>query len=134
MSNELQEGWNSALREGVLPIQQCRSCQNYEMYPKFRCPNCLGNDLEYVAAGGTGVLHSFAIVRAGCPSGFIDEVPYAVGVVKLSEGVQVLGRLEADEDGEWNSYHCDDVVTFVAHGENDLRPDALWFCGSSPLR
>lgn len=127
MSNELEGGWLEALHGGILPVQQCRACQHFEMYPKFRCPNCLSDDLQYVAAKGEGLLHSFAVVRAGSPSDFVGEIPYAVGVVKLDEGVQVLGRLEPDPDGEWTSYQCDDRVSFVHHGANEARPDAMWF-------
>jgi uncharacterized OB-fold protein len=60
------------------------------------------------------VLHSFTVLRAGAPEGFEKDLPYALAVVKLSEGVQLLGRLLPDATGDWKNYRCDDRVQFKA--------------------
>jgi uncharacterized OB-fold protein len=64
----------------------------------------------------------------GCPSGFEDEMPYAVAVVKLDEGVQLLARLHPDQQGGWDGYRCDDPVTFVPGAATEsLRQGSVWF-------
>jgi hypothetical protein len=45
-----------------------------------------------VPLAGAGVLVSYTVIRVA-PRGRGGEVPYAVGVVKLEEGVSLLGRI-----------------------------------------
>jgi uncharacterized protein len=110
----LTEQYYAALERGELVIQQCRSCGKNIMYPKYACPFCSGGDLGWTPSTGTGILHSFAVQRIGAPTGFEADLPYAVGVVKLDDGVQLLGRLRPDPDGGWDSYACDVRVQFDA--------------------
>ena len=41
---------------------------------------------------GTGTIVSYTVIRVA-PRGRASEVPYAVAVVKLDEGVSLLGRV-----------------------------------------
>lgn len=124
----LTEPYYAALRRGELLVQRCTACSLNIMYPRHVCPLCYRNELTWRPVSGAGVLHSFAVQRLGPPSGFEQDVPYAVGVVKLDDGVQLLGRLWPDEDGEWTGYQCDGRVEFrgVAGEEIERRPVA-WF-------
>jgi uncharacterized OB-fold protein len=123
--SELTDEYYAALGRGELVIQRCRDCSTNIMYPKYACPSCSGSELDWVLSGGTGTLHSYTVQRVGAPSGFEAELPYAVGVVKLDDGVQLLGRLHPDPDGGWDAYRCDDRVEFHAAPDRD-RPIA-WF-------
>jgi Predicted nucleic-acid-binding protein containing a Zn-ribbon len=77
---------------------------------------------------GNGILHSFAVHRVGSPTGFEDDLPYAVGVVKLDEDVQLLARLWPDADGDWDAYTCDAPVVFrAADAEEVTRRPVAWF-------
>ena len=106
---EFREG----LARGELPIQRCGACGKPNMYPRYACPHCQSEDLGWQKAAGGGTLMSFTVLRAGAPEGFESELPYALAVVKLDEGVQLLGRLVPDPDGEWSSYRCDSAVAFA---------------------
>ena len=77
------------------------------------------------------MLHSFTVLRAGAPEGFESELPYALGVIKLDEGVQLLARLTPEIDGDWRGYRCDDRVEFnpAPADRVALRPCA-WFARS----
>jgi len=68
------------------------------------------------------------VVRAVPPKGFENDLPYALGVVRLEEGVQLLARLLPDRFGDWRLYDCDSVVEFAPPSveEIDRRPVA-WF-------
>lgn len=124
----LPDEFNAALVEGRLLIQSCNSCGKPNMYPRYRCPFCQSNDLHYIEAAGTGTLLTYTVVRAVPPSGFEDDLPYALGSVRLSEGVQLLGRLEAGADGDWGEYECDATVSFAPHpGADTERRPVAWF-------
>jgi uncharacterized OB-fold protein len=119
--------FREGLARGELLIQTCNACAAKQMYPRHRCTTCQSDDLGFEPASGSGVLHSYTVVRAVPPRGFEDDVPYALGVVKLDEGVQLLARLHPDSEGDWNQYRCDQRVTFaVDAGEVERRPVA-WF-------
>jgi len=127
-TESLTEPYYSALRRGELIVQHCKACNRTIMYPRHVCPFCQEADLSWIPASGTGTLHSFAVQRVGPPSGFEDDVPFAVGVVKLDDDVQLLGRLWPDEDGDWGRYACDARVVF--HGATGLeieRRPVAWF-------
>ncbi|GEK79105.1 Zn-ribbon domain-containing OB-fold protein [Agrococcus baldri] len=128
------EEFRSGLRQGELLIQRCEQCSRLNMYPKFACPFCQSEELGWAQAAGTGSLYAFTVCRLASPAGFEEELPYALAIVKLDEGVQLLGRLTPDEDGEWNGYALDTPVEFVTAGSTGegARPIA-WFsrAGSS---
>lgn len=125
MTTSLTDEYYAALSRGELVIQQCGGCHNPIMYPKYVCPSCGSTDLGWTPTPGAGQLHSFEIQRVGAPTGFEDDLPYAVGVVKLDEGVQLLARLRPDANGGWDAYRCDMRVQF------DTTPDEgrhiAWF-------
>ena len=52
-----------------------------------------GIRVEPVALHGTGSVVSFTVIRIP-PRGRLAEAPYAVAVVKLDEGVSLLGRID----------------------------------------
>lgn len=106
---EFREGLN----EGKLLIQHCKSCGKNNMWPRYACPYCQSDDLGWTQSNGLGTLHSFCVLRQGAPEGHEEDIPYALGAVKLDEGVQLLVRLAPDGDDDWSAYRCDDRVSFV---------------------
>ena len=111
-----------------LLIQNCHDCGKPNMWPRYACPHCQSDNLGWVKSSGKAVLHSFCVLRQGAPEGFEGDLPYAIGVVKLPEGVQLLVRLEATGENDWSAYGCDDEVEFVAvdPGEIERRPCATF--------
>jgi uncharacterized OB-fold protein len=127
--NDLVTPYREGLARGELLIQFCNACGANLMYPRHRCIRCQSDDLDYQRCGGAGTLHSYTVIRAVPPRGFEDEVPYAVGVVKLDEGVQLLGRLHpSSESGDWDAYRCDQRVRFAPVGaEQSAERPVAWF-------
>jgi uncharacterized OB-fold protein len=123
----LTEPYYEALRRGELLVQHCKACGKNIMYPRHVCPSCYESELGWVSVSGAGVLHSFTIQHLAVPSDFENDVPYALGVVKLAENVQLLGRLWP-EDGGWDSFACDTAVEFrPASAEEMQRRPVPWF-------
>jgi uncharacterized protein len=79
-------------RAGRLTGIRCGKCASLTLPPKELCPICHQRQWEPVPLAGTGVVTSFTVIRIP-PRGRASEAPYAVVVVKLAEGVSVLGRM-----------------------------------------
>jgi uncharacterized protein len=120
--------FRAGLASGELLIQNCNECNKPNMWPRYACPHCQSDNLGWVKSAGKGVLHSFCVLRQGAPDGFEGDLPYAIGVVKLPEGVQLLVRLEATGEDDWSAYQCDDEVEFVAVDASEIerRPCATF--------
>jgi len=116
------------LAKGELAVQKCGACGKLNMYPRYACPHCQSETLTWQKASGRGTLQSFTVLRMGAPEGFETDLPYALGVIKLEEGVQLLARLLPDAQGAWTSYACDQPVELAPPpaGQPIPRPCA-WF-------
>ena len=79
-------------RAGRLTGIRCAPCGTLALPPKEFCPTCQQRDWEPVPLAGTGTVTSFTVIRIP-PRGRAAEAPYAVAVVKLGEGVSLLGRV-----------------------------------------
>jgi len=79
-------------RSGRLSAIRCEGCGDLAIPPKELCPSCQQRSWEMVPLHGTGTVASFTVIRIP-PRGRLPEAPYAVAVVKLDEGVSLLGRI-----------------------------------------
>ena len=79
-------------RAGRLTGIRCGGCGELAIPPKEFCAACQQRDWRPVPLAGGGTIVSFTVIRVA-PRGRGGEVPYAVGVVKLEEGVSLLGRI-----------------------------------------
>jgi uncharacterized OB-fold protein len=79
-------------RAGRLSGIRCGKCQELAIPPKEFCPTCQGRDWTPVPLAGSGNITSFTVIRVA-PRGRGTEAPYAVAVVRLDEGVSLLGRI-----------------------------------------
>jgi uncharacterized OB-fold protein len=86
------KGFFEEAREGRLSAIRCGSCGELAIPPKELCPSCHERRWELVPLHGTGSVASFTVIRIP-PRGRLPEAPYAVAVVKLDEGVSLLGRI-----------------------------------------
>lgn len=79
-------------RAGRLTAIRCGRCGELAIPPKEFCPACQERAWQPVPLDGHGTISSFTIIRVP-PRGHAEEAPYAVAVVKLDEGVSLLGRI-----------------------------------------
>lgn len=79
-------------REGQLTGVRCEKCGELAIPPKELCPACGERAWQPVPLVGEGAIASFTVIRVA-PRAFAADVPYAVAVVKLNEGVSLLGRI-----------------------------------------
>jgi len=79
-------------RAGRLTAIRCASCGTLAVPPKEFCPACQRRAWEAVPLNGAGKITSFTVIRIP-PRGRASEAPYAVAVVRLDEGLSMLGRV-----------------------------------------
>ena len=65
--------------------------------PRFLCPVCWSDQLEWIDAKGTGTVHSFTVVRRASSPAFSSRVPYVVALVDLKEGPRMMANLIGDD-------------------------------------
>jgi len=78
-------------RAGRLTGIRCGRCGALAIPPKEFCESCQQREWQPVPLGGTGTIVSYTVIRVA-PRGRGGEVPYAIVVVRLDEGVSLLGR------------------------------------------
>ncbi|ARD46135.1 OB-fold domain-containing protein [Colwellia sp. PAMC 21821] len=78
-----------ALKENQLKIQQCNSCDGWVFFPRNHCSHCLAHDLEWKQVSGEGILYSYTLTRIPTMPEFADEMPQALAVVELAQGVRI---------------------------------------------
>lgn len=96
MTNDWARPYWSGVEERELRIPWCTDCGEPHFPPRPFCPGCWGNRIEWRRASGRGTLYSYTVVRSNPPSGFRDRLPFAIGIVRLEEGVRMLSNIEGD--------------------------------------
>lgn len=71
---------------------KCKKCGKIFFPPRLVCSSCRGREFEPTILAKTGIVETFTIIRVA-PTGFTDEIPYAVGIVKLDDGVKVTAQI-----------------------------------------
>jgi len=79
-------------RAGRLTGIRCGKCHELAIPPKEFCPTCQERNWAPVRLAGVGSITSFTVIRVA-PRGRSAEAPYAIAVVRLDEGVSLLGRI-----------------------------------------
>lgn len=83
-----------ALREGKFLTSKCVDCAHITFPPKPICPECWGDNLEWIELSGKGILRSYTEVSAA-PAMFEADVPYVLCIVDLDEGIRLVSRVLA---------------------------------------
>ena len=82
--------WEGVARH-VLLIQRCDACETLR-FPWLPGCNACGSDAwSTVEASGSGTVHSYVVMHHPPSPGF--EMPYAVALVELAEGVRMISNV-----------------------------------------
>lgn len=87
-----QPFWD-ATKERRYLLQWCGKCDAAVYYPRAACPGCLGDDLEWRAAAGDGVVYAYNVMHKPGSPFMADKVPYVVALVDLPEGARVMTNI-----------------------------------------
>jgi uncharacterized OB-fold protein len=72
---------------------RCKKCSTISWPPRSLCSKCFSNTMEWIEFKGRGELLTYTIIHFP-PGQFQALAPYAVGIVKLEEGVQLPGMIK----------------------------------------
>ncbi len=87
-----------ATREHRLIRPHCPTCGKSFFVPQVACPGCLAEDWEWLESSGRGAVYSYTVCHRAPVPGF--ETPYAIAIVDLEEGWQMMSNLIDAEPGE----------------------------------
>jgi len=87
--------WKSA-KEGKLVLRRCNACGETHFMPRYLCPVCWSEDLEWIEAAGKGTIHSFTIIRRASSPAFAALTPYVVALIDLKEGPRMMSNIIGD--------------------------------------
>jgi uncharacterized OB-fold protein len=81
-----------ALAVGRFETTFCLDCGLGAFPPRFFCPHCWSQAIQWRALSGRGRLYSKTRVHAAATA-FADDAPYDLALVDLEEGLRVAMRL-----------------------------------------
>ena len=75
-----------------LEAGKCKGCGKI-YFPKRRvCSECKSRDFEKITLSREGKLETFTIIQVAS-SQFTEQVPYAIGIVRLKENICILAQI-----------------------------------------
>lgn len=89
---EIPRHWRLRKQRYSLVGEICPHCEAKIFPPRDVCPHCNGEAKTPYQFSGQGEVYSYTIMN-DAPSGFEENVPYTVAVVKLAEGPMVTAQL-----------------------------------------
>lgn len=81
------------LKQGRLTTTKCKKCGKLLWPPRIVCPSCFSNEFEWVDLGSEGELYAFTEMRLGAPLGFVQDLPFCIGIVKIG-GLYLSTRID----------------------------------------
>ncbi len=84
--------WQAASR-GELLLPWCKACAKPVWYPRWHCPVCGGDELEWKRASGKGRIYTYTVVRQSADPFFKTRVPFVVAMIELDEGARLLANV-----------------------------------------
>ncbi|MCX8208747.1 MAG: Zn-ribbon domain-containing OB-fold protein [Sulfolobales archaeon] len=91
--------WRVRENQYKLVITICGDCGKKVVFKRPTCPYCGSGRVEYAESAGVGVVEEFTKVYFKRDSSE-DRLPEVVGVVRLGEGVRVVGEIVSIRDSE----------------------------------
>jgi len=78
---------------GELRFQRCKGCGTWRHPPRILCPRCGAETWEWEPSSGRGTVYTWTITHQALVPMFAEDLPYAVVVVELEEGVRLVSAL-----------------------------------------
>ncbi len=89
------EGVNGAFHRqlaetGELAFQRCDGCATLRHPPRIACASCGSTASSFAPSTGRGHIYTWTVTHQALHPAFAAEVPYAVVVTELEEGVRIV--------------------------------------------
>ncbi len=84
--------WREIPQRYRLEANKCSGCGKIFFPPRLICNECQSQEMEKTKLVETGKVLTYTIIRVP-PHQFVDQAPYAVGIVELDDGVKIMGQV-----------------------------------------
>lgn len=84
--------WREIPQRYRLEASRCKKCGKTFFPPRLICDQCKSREFDPTVLPDEGEVLSYTVIHTA-PSGFEDEAPYAMGVVRLGGEVQILTQI-----------------------------------------
>lgn len=84
--------WRETPQRYRYEAARCAGCGRIHFPPRLVCSGCGGREFEKTTLARTGRIETFTVIRVA-PTGFEDEAPYAVAIVRLDDGVKLTAQV-----------------------------------------
>jgi len=84
--------WREIPQRYRLEANKCKKCGYVSFPPRLICPQCQNREFEETKLAEKGKVLTFTVIRVP-PQQFVDQAPYAVGIVELDDGVKLTGQI-----------------------------------------
>lgn len=80
--------WREIPHRYRLEAGKCENCGKVLFPKRLVCPDCSKRQFRTINLAREGTLITYTIIHVG-PSSFVDQIPYAIGIVELNEKVRI---------------------------------------------
>ena len=84
--------WREIPQRYRFEANKCTECGTIFFPPRLICSECKNRKLEATKLKDKGKLLTYTIIRVA-PRQFVDQAPYAVGIIELDDGVKLTGQI-----------------------------------------
>ena len=84
--------WREIPQRYRLEANRCPQCDLKFFPPRLICPECRSRDLEKAKLAETGKIFTYTVIHTP-PQQFVDQAPYAIGIVELDDGVKITAQV-----------------------------------------
>lgn len=84
--------WREIPQRYRLEAAKCKKCGKIFFPPRLICSQCKAREFDKIYLSREGKLLTYTVIRVG-PHQFVDQTPYAIGIIELKEGVRVLAQI-----------------------------------------
>ncbi|AIY89817.1 Zn-ribbon domain-containing OB-fold protein [Geoglobus acetivorans] len=119
-----------SLAEGKFVTTRCITCGKIHFPPLIVCPNCNGEDLEWIEIPEEGELYAFTELKLGAPVIVEDYAPFVIAVARFGNypenGVQISGMMfdVSYEDLKVGDRVTWEIMEIVGPGDKTR----YWYC------
>ncbi len=101
-----------------LRFQRCVECGTWRHMPRYTCAACGSDAWSWEDASRKGKLYTWTVAHRSFHPAFDDDVPYAIVVIEMDEGVRVVSQIvDAEPDALKLSDAVEVVFVPVANGK-----------------
>lgn len=91
--------WREAAA-GKLVLRVCRACGRRHFPPRFACPSCWSQELDWMQACGEGRVYSFTVMQRAPSAPWQARAPYVVALIDLAEGPRMMANVVGEDARE----------------------------------